>query len=252
MCGICMSAESGEQAISKLIQAHSLGDPFGLLLTDMHMPHMDGFMLVEKLRQNIDMGMPAIMMLTSAGYSGDVERCHQLGISSYLFKPIRRAELLSAIAATLQQPRMPTEAYRRTLLPLANGDGIRILLVEDNRINQRLAVRILEKAGHIVKVANHGIEALSALESEIFDLVFMDIQMPHMDGITATREIRRREKKTQLHVPIIAMTAHAMKGDREKCMECGMDGYVTKPIVHSQIDEAIQLAREQRKQEHPL
>ncbi len=235
------SVASGDVALAKLMEAHTSGDPYRLVLTDLHMPYMDGFMLVERIRQNTTLALPAIMMLTSAGYSGDVERCKQLGITSYLFKPIRRSELLFAVAANMDQNRLsPSELPR--LQTRESTESLRILMVEDNRINQRLAVRTLEKMGHSVAVANDGIEALTSLDAGVFDLVFMDIQMPLMDGIAATIEIREREKQTHRHIPIIAMTAHAMKGDREKCLECGMDGYVSKPITRSQIEEVIALA----------
>ena len=236
------AVESGDLALSKLIEAHAMEDPFQLILTDMHMPHMDGFMLVEHIHLNADLEAPAIMMLTSAGYGGDVERCKQLGIASYLLKPIRRSDLLLAISAALDPKQPFLESAPQILNQKGGVKGLSILLAEDNRINQRLAVRTLEKMGHAVIVANDGIEALSLLEAGAFDLVFMDIQMPLLDGIAATREIREREKQTHRHIPIIAMTAHAMKGDREKCLECGMDGYVSKPIHRIQIEEAIALA----------
>ncbi len=239
-------AESGDLALFKLMEAHATGDPFRLILTDMHMPHMDGFMLVERIRKNANLVVPVIMMLTSAGYNGDVDRCKQLGIASYLFKPIRRSELLSAMSSTMEQkPPSPVDVPRMQQKK-ERMESLRILIVEDNRINQRLAGRALEKMGHSVTVANDGMEALSLMEAGVFDVVFMDIQMPLMDGITATREIREREKQTHRHVPIIAMTAHAMKGDREKCLECGMDGYVSKPILRAQIEEAIALASANR------
>ncbi len=234
--------ESGDLALSKLLEAHAMGDPFHLILTDMHMPHMDGFMLVERIHQNAELTAPEVMMLTSAGYGGHVERCKQLGITAYILKPIRRSDLLFAIATALKQKHTSLESAPQIQNQKDGTESLRILLAEDNRINQRLAVRTLEKMGHTVTVANDGIEALSLLEAGIFDLVFMDIQMPLLDGIAATREIREREKQTHRHIPIIAMTAHAMKGDREKCLECGMDGYVSKPILRTQIEEAIALA----------
>ncbi len=236
------AVESGDLALSKLIEAHAIGVPFHLILTDMHMPHMDGFMLVERIHQNTELTAPAIMMLTSAGYGGDVERCKQLGIAAYLLKPIRRSDLLFAIATALNQKNPPLESAPPIQNHKDDEEGLRILLAEDNRINQKLAVRTLEKMGHTVIIANDGREALSMLETGTFDLVFMDIQMPFLDGIAATKEIRDGEKQTRRHIPIIAMTAHAMKGDREKCLECGMDGYVSKPIHRTQIEEAIALA----------
>lgn len=236
------TVESGDLALSKLREAHTIGDPFHLIMTDMHMPHMDGFMLVERIHQDAELTAPVIMMLTSGGYGAGVERCKQLGIASYLLKPIRRSDLLFSISTVLNQKNPSLESAPLIQNHKYNEEGLRILLAEDNRINQKLAARTLEKMGHSVTIANDGIEALSMLETGTYDLVFMDIQMPLLDGIAATKEIRDREKQTRRHIPIIAMTAHAMNGDREKCLECGMDGYVSKPILRTQIEEAITLA----------
>jgi signal transduction histidine kinase/CheY-like chemotaxis protein len=231
--------EGGEQALAELLHGQEVGDPYQLVLTDRHMPNMDGFSLVERIRQRPELSPAAIMMLTSAGQRGDIERCRQLGVRSYLFKPVRRAELLSAISAVVDQ-RLPSclevpareEATER-------GKGLNILLAEDNEINQKVATRTLEKMGHFVVVASNGREALSLLPSQSFDLVFMDIQMPELDGITATMRVREMERLTGAHMPIIAMTAHAMKGDRERFSEAGMDGYVSKPISAAQLRAAI-------------
>ena len=232
--------EGGEQALAELMSAQQGGHPYQLILTDMHMPKMDGFTLVEQIRHRPGLGLMAIMMLTSAAHRGDAERCRSLGITSYLFKPIRRVELLSAILAALGQNSMNLEPTTPTLQkPATQSKVLNILLAEDNRVNQLVASRILEKIGHGIMIANNGAEALALIAANSFDLVLMDIQMPQMDGLTATKTLRLQETATRIHLPIIAMTAHAMKGDRERCLEAGMDGYVSKPINTKELELAI-------------
>jgi two-component system sensor histidine kinase/response regulator len=212
-------------------------DPFSLILTDVHMPESDGFCLAEQIRNAPDLAWPLIMMLTSGEQRGDSAKCRELGISAYLTKPIRRAELSAAIVkvlATRSQSHAGVPGAKREEQPLIAGHGssagLRILLAEDNEVNRRVARRILEKEGHTVISAEDGRGALTALNSQIFDLVLMDVQMPELDGLGATRAIREREKQTSEHIPIIAMTAHAMGGDRERFLEAGMDDYISKPI----------------------
>ena len=234
------AVEGGEQALAELLSAQLAGQPYQLLLTDMHMPTMDGFMLVEEIRHRAGLEMIAIMMLTSAAHRGETERCRALGITSYLFKPIRKAELLTALLAVLGKNRAispPALAARPETA--VRGKSLNILLAEDNRVNQVVATRILEKMGHTITVAQHGAEALSLLAARSFDLVLMDIQMPQMDGLAATKSIRLHETRTHSHLPIVAMTAHAVKGDRERCLEAGMDGYVSKPINPQDLELAI-------------
>ena len=233
-------AEGGTQALVQLISAHTAGNPYRLVLTDMHMPSMDGFTLVEQVRQVPGLSTIAIMMLTSAGHLGDAERCKKLGITSYLLKPVRKWELLNSILKIVGEAdsiRPRTETVQDHGAP--SSTPLHILLAEDNRVNQRVAVRVLEKMGHSVVLANNGKEALSTLATQQFDLVLMDLQMPEMDGLTATKQIREQEIQTQAHLPIIAMTAHALKGDRERCLEGGMDGYVSKPINVKDLKDAI-------------
>jgi two-component system, sensor histidine kinase and response regulator len=231
-------AEGGRQALSELIFGCQVGHPYGLVVTDMHMPEMDGFALVQQMRHNPELSAVTVMMLTSASRRGDVERCRELGILSYLFKPVRRRELLTALLAALGQSAgaSATAPVIKTAQP-AQAKGLRILLAEDNRVNQIVATRLAEKMGHSVVVAGNGHLALLLLATRPFDLVLMDVQMPEMDGFTATRKIRGSEQSTPFHLPIIAMTAHAMKGDRERCIAGGMDGYVSKPI-NGQLLEA--------------
>jgi CheY-like chemotaxis protein/HPt (histidine-containing phosphotransfer) domain-containing protein len=202
------------------------------------MPGMDGFGLVQEIRRRPEILPVTVVMLTSAGHSGDAEHCRKLGIQSYLYKPVRRQELLAAILRALGHPQtIPSPLAVTPAVP--QGRSLRILLAEDNRTNQTVATRMLQKMGHSTVVAGNGKEALLLLTTHRFDLILMDIQMPEMDGLTASRKIRESERKTHLHLPIIAMTAHAMKGDRERCIEAGMDGYVSKPISSKEVAEAI-------------
>jgi CheY-like chemotaxis protein len=206
----------------------------------MNMPEMDGFMLVEQMRSNPELSAVTVMMLSSASHRGDVERCRQLGILAYLFKPVRKRELMTAILAALGHSAGASAAAPAIRAAQAvQAKGLRILLAEDNRVNQIVATRMAEKMGHSVVVAENGQIALLLLATQPFDLVLMDVQMPEMDGLTAARKIRESEQSTTFHLPIIAMTAHAMKGDRERCMDAGMDGYVSKPINSPLLEEAI-------------
>jgi signal transduction histidine kinase/CheY-like chemotaxis protein/HPt (histidine-containing phosphotransfer) domain-containing protein len=239
-------ASSGQQALEELAAAHRAGRPYQLVLTDMHMPEMDGFTLVETIRNQPGLSTTAIMMLTSAGHRGDTERCRELGIASYILKPIRRWELLSAVMKAFGKSKAFEQTSPQFDRPAADFK-LNILLAEDNRVNQAVAMLTIEKLGHSVVLANTGKEALALLAKQSFDLVLMDIQMPEMDGLTATKAISEVEKQTQSHLPIIAMTAHAMKGDREHCLESGMDGYVSKPIRARELEEAITSAARNQK-----
>ena len=236
-------ASDGEQALSAYLAAIAEGQPFNLILTDMHMPKMDGFGLVERLKTGPDPCSSTIMMLTSGGQRGDAQRCQTLGIAAYLLKPVRQSELRDAITRVLsvRESRQPAPMITRSSLrDSANGNkALKILLAEDNLVNQKLASRLLEKRNHSVTVAMNGREALTALEKNSFDLVLMDMQMPEMDGFEATRVLREKEKSTGRHQPVIAMTALAMNGDRERCMAVGMDGYLSKPIRPAELDEVL-------------
>jgi two-component system, sensor histidine kinase and response regulator len=182
-------------------------------------------------------------MLTSAGHRGDAARCQQLGVSAYLLKPIRQSELREAVARVLGAREQDGAIPLITRFSLQDarepGTSLKVLLAEDNQVNQRLAVRLLEKRGHRVVVAGNGLETLQALASQSFDLVLMDVQMPEMDGLEATAAIREKEKGTSFRQPIIALTAHAIKGDREKCLAAGMDGYLSKPIRPQELDDVL-------------
>jgi PAS domain S-box-containing protein len=241
MVSLCV--ESGEEALAELASARNEGKAFGLIVTDMHMPKMDGFELVEHIRERPELSTATIMMLTSAGHRGDAERCQKLGVSAYLLKPIRQSELREAIAkvlGALEPEGMIPLVTRYSLGDVRDRSEIlRVLVTEDNLVNQRLIVRLLEKRGHRVVVAGNGKEALAALEKGTFDLILMDVQMPEMDGFEATAAIRKKEKSRGLHQIIVALTAHAMKGDHEKCLAAGMDAYLSKPIRPQELDEVL-------------
>jgi CheY-like chemotaxis protein len=179
-------------------------------------------------------------MLTSATQHGDTQRCRQLGIAIHLIKPIRQQELYNAFIRVLahKQPVKPVQIHPPVLIR-NTGHSLRILLAEDNPVNQKLAVRVLEKLGHTVDVAENGRLAVEAVANDEFDVVLMDVQMPEMSGLEATRLIRQTEEQSGHHIPIVAMTAHALKGDKEKCLEAGMDGYLSKPISAGQLGEVL-------------
>jgi len=237
------SVEGGEEALAELASAWEGGDPYGLTLTDAHMPFMDGFGLIERIRESPELATATIMMLTSAGHRGDAARCQKLGVAAYLLKPIRQSELREAIGRVLgakaEGSAIPL-ITRFTLQATRERSALlSVLLVEDNAVNQRLAARLLEKRGHRVAVTANGREALAALEKDEYDLVLMDVQMPEMDGLEATAAIRKMEEGSSKHQTVIALTAHAMKGDEERCLAAGMDGYLSKPIRPAELDAIL-------------
>jgi PAS domain S-box-containing protein len=236
-----LAVDSGPAALAALERAAAGGQPFPLVLLDAHMPEMDGFTLAGRIRQAPELPGPAVVMLTSAGHPDDPARCRALGIDAYLMKPVKQSELFDALLGVLGRS-LRDAGPAATDTAALEGPGrrpLRVLLAEDNLVNQKLAVRLLEKEGHQVVVAPTGRQVLDALAREPFDLVLMDVQMPEMDGFEAASRIRRAEEGTGRHVPILAMTAHAMKGDRERCLEAGMDAYVAKPIQPGELAEAI-------------
>ena len=273
------AVDGGAAALAALERARHAKEPFALVLLDAMMPGMDGFALAEQIGRDPELVGATLMMLSSAGQREDAARCRELGVRTYLTKPVRQSTLLDAIMTALA----PADAVpdRAPAARAAWGKcsrSLRVLLAEDNAVNQKLAVRLLEKRGHRVTVVGTGRAALAALGIEVggqgtgdrdqktedrrqeadktasgaslapvlrplsseFDAVLMDVQMPEMDGFEATAVIREREKATGTHVPIIAMTAHAMKGDREHCLEAGMDGYVSKPLKPEEFFAALE------------
>jgi len=261
-------ADSGEAALLAIEEAAAAGAAFALVLLDAVMPGLDGFQVAARIKAQRAWAGVTIMMLSSADRHGDAARCRELGFAHYLVKPLKQSDLFDAIlgalgshAAFASPPLVPSESAGSASLPVNEAARLNILLVEDNATNQMLVLRVLEKQGHVITVANNGKEALEKLQivdcrlqidspaaqsaicnlqSQIpFDLVLMDVQMPEMDGLEATAAIRAHEKGTGRHIPILAMTAHAMKGDREECLAAGMDGYLSKPIQPAELRRAI-------------
>jgi two-component system, sensor histidine kinase and response regulator len=239
-----VAVDGGEAALLALGRAAIKAKPFPLVLVDVHMPGMDGFTLARRIKQDPRFAATTIVMLTSAGRRGDAAHCRRLGIRAYLSKPIKQSDLWDAIVTALspswkEEPR--TALVTRHLLR-EKSRAPRLLLAEDNPVNQKLAVRLLERQGYTVEVVNNGREALKALEEAgpgRFDLILMDVQMTEMGGFEATAAIREKEKASGAHIPIVAMTAHAMKGDCERCLAAGMDAYVSKPIQAQELFETI-------------
>ncbi len=236
-----MVVEGGREALAALEEARGSGSPFGLVLLDAMMPEMDGFTLAARIRQDSELVGATLMMLSSANRREDATRCTELQVASYLTKPIRQSTLLDAIMTALGPSLMLEGRADPASPPVPDGGPrlLRLLLAEDNPVNQRLAVSLLEKRGHQVVVVGNGRAALAALAGHPFDAVLMDVQMPEMDGFEATAAIRARESATGVRTPIIAMTAHAMKGDRERCLAEGMDDYVSKPLRPHELFEAL-------------
>jgi PAS domain S-box-containing protein len=234
--------ENAKAAMEVLRQAHASGAQIPLVLTDAHMPEIDGFGLVERIRQDPSLSNVLIVMLTSGGERGDAARCQKLGVAGYLSKPFDRLELrdvlLHVLARDRSTPGQNTLVTRHTVLEQQRS--LSFLVAEDDDVNQRLITRLLEKRGHSVVVAHNGKEAVDAFERQFFDFILMDGQMPEMDGFAATKLIREKEKASGTHVPIIALTALAMKGDEERCLACGMDGYVSKPLKIEELFSVIE------------
>jgi signal transduction histidine kinase/DNA-binding response OmpR family regulator len=235
------AVESGAAALAALAEASYQGTPFALVLLDANMPEMDGFAVAEQMAAHPELGGATIMMLTSSGQFGDSARCRALGIRAYLTKPVGHSDLFDAFCQALQALAPRPSADPRIDSPDASVVSARILLAEDNVVNQHVAVGLLTRRGHTVDVVTNGIEALAAMVSSSYDVVLMDVQMPEMGGIEATRVIREREAATGRHTRIVALTAHAMAGDRERYLGAGMDGYLSKPIDSGMLFAAVEL-----------
>jgi len=236
------TASGAALALAEMKNAHAQGEPFHLVLLDYRMPETDGLALAEKILQDPDLAATRLIMLSSTGHGGVAVRCRELGLVGCLSKPVKQSELLDVILTALgaqDQSAQPSAAATESSAARP-ARSLRVLLAEDNPVNQRLVIKLMEKHGHQLVVTGNGREALAALERDNFDLVLMDVQMPVMGGFEAATQIREREKSTGTHIPIIAMTAHALKGDRERCLEAGMDSYVSKPIQARLLFEAIE------------
>jgi CheY-like chemotaxis protein len=232
------------QALAALRQAKDAGTPFSLVLTDIGLPDADGFALIERINRPPDTGIASVLMFTPGHKPIDAARCRELGIAAYITKPIRQQELHEALrlayGKTLKGGAARAAALGEAAPDKRTSRPLRILLAEDNSINQRVTVRLLEKRGHKVIAANDGIEALEALDRHSFDLALMDIQMPRMDGFQVTAVIRERERDTGARLPIFAITAYVLKGDEERCLRAGMDGYIPKPISPKELIATVE------------
>ena len=232
------TADGGARGLEAIREATIQDDPYHVVLLDCHMPAMDGFMVAERIHEHPGMGGVTVLMLTSAERSSDITRCRELGLAAYLVKPVTQKELRATIvkvlsgAPALGVPAVESKATRAER-------PLRILLAEDNVVNQKVAVSLLTRLGHQVTVAADGQAAVDAYRRHGFDLVLMDVQMPLLSGFDATRAIRQIEQASRTHMPIVAMTARAMKGDRERCLEAGMDDYISKPVQAKQMMEII-------------
>src|SRR4028118_1740851 len=243
------SVKDGPNALEMLRSARESGKPYDLAILDMQMPEMDGLELARKIKADPSISPTNLVMLTSSGFRGEAREAEDTGIDAYLTKPVKQSQLFDAIAMVMGAPAekaLAPEGKERKLVTrhglqeAKDRSRIRILVAEDNQINQKVAVRMLEKLGYRADVAANGLEALEALSRIPYAAILMDVQMPEMDGYEATAEIRRREKGEARSTPIIAMTANAMQGDREKALEAGMDDYVPKPVKPDELEAALE------------
>lgn len=235
-------AEDGPAALAAIAKAQQAGQPFRVAALDFHMPGMDGYELARRIKALDEATRPAVIVLTSSDRPGDCSRFEQLGVQGYLTKPVRQSKLREAIVQALSAERANTPVAAPS--PVAKVRPLRVLVAEDSPVNQKLVLELLTRQGHHVELATNGHEALRSLESQRFDLVLMDVQMPELDGFEATRRIRSRETERGDHTPIVAMTAHAMTGDRQRCLAAGMDDYLSKPIrsreLYAKIAEVME------------
>jgi signal transduction histidine kinase/DNA-binding response OmpR family regulator len=235
------AVDSASRGIDVLLERSKTHKPFDLVLTDAQMPEQDGFMFIEAIRRFPELTQVAIMMLTSVGQYADAERCRALEISAYLAKPFRQQELQEAILRVLGEVRRQNDTRELDFKEAVESEPrLRVLLVEDNAVNRKLALALLSKWNYAVVMAHNGVEALAQLKKTAVDIILMDLQMPEMDGFHATAAIRREELATGRHVPIVGLTAHAMRGDRERCLEAGMDDYLSKPIRAEELKRLLE------------
>ena len=237
-----VAVDGGPLALAEMERAIASGEPYDLVVLDSMMPDMDGFELARRIKSRPDLAGATLLMVASGERPGDAQIADVFGVSSYLTKPVRQSKLLHSINAALDGQSPGGERSRE---PTGRLEGIsarslRVLLAEDNAVNRKLAARVLEKRGHTVVLAQDGLEAVAAFKKDHFDVVLMDVQMPRMDGFEATAAVRRHEEATGSHVPVIAMTAKAMKGDRERCLEAGMDDYISKPVEMRELVRTVE------------
>ena len=238
------AADSGRAGLESLERAANSSDPYDVILLDEQMPGMGGFEVIERIQSQPNLQGPTILMLTSSDQTTSAVRCHGLGISAYSIKPVKSSELLSMIsravgsAAPQKMVRAARSVNAATAVTSGGEKSLLVLVAEDNPVNQKVTVAMLERLGHRPVVAADGLEAIAKWSETVFDLILMDVQMPNMDGLDATRQIRALESDGR-RIPIIAMTAHAMSGDRERCLEAGMDDYVSKPVTRARLEQAL-------------
>jgi CheY-like chemotaxis protein len=230
-------AASGPEGLAELLSARERGEPYRLILLDETMPEMNGLEVVRRIKANPLLNGVVIMMLSSCDQIATAARCRSLGVKTYIVKPIRSTELLASIRAGLGI--LAAQPAVEQPVPTTVGRALRILVAEDNVINQKLAVALLNKMGHEVTLAGNGRDACELWTLGTFDMILMDVQMPEMDGTEATARIREMEKQTGKHIPIVAMTAYAMSGDRDRYLDTGMDEYITKPVSYKRVEQAI-------------
>ncbi len=259
------TADGARAALTELWRARAESRMFSLIIMDYHMPDMDGLQLAERMREFPGVVASSIMMLTSGGQAGDVAKCREMGLAAYVTKPLSQRALYQVVAQVIGagmaspgtlSPALPKDVP--VMMPPPSPEGapklapLKVLLAEDNFVNQKLAVTMLQKRGHTVTVANDGVEACDRLERERFDVVLMDVHMPNMGGFEATAMIRAREAASgEPRTPIVALTALAMTGDREKCLNAGMDGYLTKPISVADLMNQLSVLFPGGAPEHP-
>ena len=243
---------SGEKALDEISRAEQSKDPYRLVLLDYLMPEMDGFEVAEMIKKKGLSHMPKLVMLTSVGKADDMKRCRELRIESYLLKPVKKSELLDTILEVLgERDKTGKKLVAKEESEHYNLEGLKVLLVEDNLINRKLAKKLLDKRGVSVICAENGKQALDMLNGKKFDLILMDVQMPVMDGFEASRIIRQHKDDSIRKIPIVAMTAHALKGDRDRCLAAGMDDYLSKPIRADELYDKVAkwtLLREKEKE----
>jgi CheY-like chemotaxis protein len=239
-------ARGGAEALRKLRSAAADSEPYDLALLDLQMPDMDGLDLARLIKEDQSISRTSLVLVTSRGQRGDGEEARRMSIEAYLTKPVRQAQLYDTLSIVMGAPETEDDGEEESTMVTAHSlkevqaqSRLRVLLAEDNEVNQKVAVRTLEKLGYRTDVADDGEEAVEAVSRTDYAAIVMDVQMPKMDGYEATAEIRRREREHGGHIPIIAMTANALQGDREKALEAGMDDYVAKPVRAEEFGEVL-------------